>query len=60
MQVFLNANQSYPRLKGVQTNMYKCFLPQFWMVGSAKVVLGLIYQEGIHIDANGGLAVVPR
>ncbi|RMG95049.1 MAG: hypothetical protein D6708_03600, partial [Candidatus Dadabacteria bacterium] len=32
-QNFLNALQNYPLLKGVQTNLYKCFLPQAWMIG---------------------------
>ena len=33
-QKFLNAVQNYPLLRGQQTNLYKCFLPQTWRVGS--------------------------
>ena len=29
-QNFLNAIQNYPLLKGSQTNLFKCFLPQAW------------------------------
>lgn len=29
-QNFLNGEQNYPLLKGMQTNLYKCFLPQAW------------------------------
>ena len=29
-QAFLNATQNYVLLKGQQTNLYKCFLPQAW------------------------------
>ncbi len=32
-QNFLNALQNYPILKGMQTNLYKCFLPVAWMIG---------------------------
>ena len=34
MQAFLNGRQNYPLLAGQQTNLYKCFLPQAWMIGS--------------------------
>ncbi|MGA3735639.1 hypothetical protein, partial [Escherichia coli] len=36
MQNFLNAQQNYPVLRGVQTNLYKCFLPQAWRLGAEK------------------------
>ena len=29
-QEFLNATQNYPLLKGVQSNLYKCFMPLSW------------------------------
>ncbi|MEE4359125.1 MAG: hypothetical protein V2I97_21835, partial [Desulfococcaceae bacterium] len=32
-QNFLNGLQNYPLLKGMQTNLYKCFLPLAWMIG---------------------------
>ena len=54
-QNFLNAVQNYPLLKGVQTNLYKCFLPQAWMVGSPQAVSGFLHPEGIYDDPRGGL-----
>lgn len=62
-QSFLNATQNYPALKGVQTNLYKCFLPQAWMIGGKMAVSGFIHEEGIYEDSNGGLfrtQVYPR
>ena len=45
-QNFLNGLQNYPQLKGMQTNLYKCFLPQAWMVGSLGGVAGFLHPEG--------------
>ncbi|HRD68040.1 MAG TPA: class I SAM-dependent DNA methyltransferase, partial [Candidatus Competibacter sp.] len=62
-QNFLNAMQNYPLLKGVQTNLYKCFLPQAWLIGNAGAVAGFLHPEGIYDDPKGGLfraAVYPR
>lgn len=62
-QNFLNAMQNYPLLKGVQTNLYKCFLPQAWMIGNTGAVAGFLHPEGIYDDPKGGLfrtAVYPR
>ncbi len=63
MQNFLNAQQNYPVLRGVQTNLYKCFLPQAWRLGAQKGVSGFLHPEGIYDDPKGGLlraAVYPR
>jgi type I restriction-modification system DNA methylase subunit len=63
MQAFLNATQNYPLLKGVQTNLYKCFLPQAWMLGNANGVSGFLHPEGVYDDPKGGpfrAAVYPR
>jgi hypothetical protein len=54
-QNFLNAYQNYPLLKGVQTNLYKCFLPQAWMVGSDMGVYGFLHPEGVYDDPKGGI-----
>ena len=62
-QNFLNALQNYPLLKGMQTNLYKCFLPQAWMVGSDTGVAGFLHPEGIYDDPRGGafrVAMYPR
>ncbi|MBI9088302.1 MAG: hypothetical protein JEZ12_03740 [Desulfobacterium sp.] len=51
-QAFLNALQNYPMLKGIQTNLYKCFLPQAWMWGTG--VSAFLHPEGIYDDSKGG------
>lgn len=53
-QAFLNAVGNYPLLRGVQTNLYKCFLPRAWAHSSAKGVSGFLHPEGIYDDPNGG------
>ena len=51
---FLNARQNYPVLEGVQTNLYKCFLPQAWMIGSSRGYSGFLHPEGVYDDPKGG------
>ena len=53
-QAFLNATQNYPDLTGQKTNLFKCFLPQSWMIGSKSGVAGFLHPEGIYDDPNGG------
>ena len=53
-QNFLNARQNYPLLAGQQTNLYKCFLPQAWMIGSEDGVAGFLHPEGVYDDPKGG------
>ena len=53
-QAMLNAVQNYPLLKGVQTNLYKCFLPVAWRLASAQGVTGLLHPEGPYDDPKGG------
>ena len=53
-QAFLNAGQNYPLLAGQQTNLYKCFLPQAWMIGSENGVAGFLHPEGVYDDPKGG------
>ena len=62
-QNFLNARQNYPLLAGQQTNLYKCFLPQAWMIGSEDGVAGFLHPEGVYDDPKGGAfreALYPR
>ena len=40
-QNFLNGYQNYPVLRGTQSNLYKCFLPQAWMIGKENRCLRL-------------------
>ena len=51
-QAFLNALQNYSELKGQQTNLYKCFLPQAWGVGTG--VSAFIHPDGVYDDPKGG------
>lgn len=53
-QSFLNALQNYPELRGVQTNLYKCFLPQAWRWGSERGVSGFLHPEGVYDDPKSG------
>ncbi len=62
-QNFLNGLVNYPELKGIQTNLYKCFLPQAWRVGNENGVGGFLHPEGVYDDPNGGTlraAIYPR
>jgi hypothetical protein len=53
-QNFLNAVQNYPLLKGVQTNLYKCFMPLTWGLNSSQGISGLLHPEGPYDDPRGG------
>ena len=53
-QNYLNAIQNYPLLKGVQTNLYKCFVPQAWSVLRVEEVAGFLHPEGVYEDPKGG------
>ena len=60
-QEFLNAMQNYALLRGVQSNLYKCFLPVVWRNGVG--VQGMLHPEGLYDDPNGGAlrsALYPR
>ncbi len=54
-QNFLNAVQNYPLLKGVQTNLYKCFMPLAWGLNSELGVTALLHPEGPYDDPKGGM-----
>jgi len=51
-QNFLNAEQNYSLLKGQQTNLYKCFLPQAWQFGGKSGVSAFVHPNGIFDDPN--------
>ncbi|MBR6862350.1 MAG: class I SAM-dependent DNA methyltransferase [Acidaminococcaceae bacterium] len=53
-QAFLNAVQNYNDLKGQQTNLFKCFLPQAWQFNSERGVSAFIHPEGVYDDPKGG------
>lgn len=54
-QAFLNATANYPDLKGQQTNLFKCFLPQAWMFGGTAGVSAFVHPDGVYDDPKGGL-----
>jgi hypothetical protein len=53
-QNFLNATQNYPLLKGMKTNLYKCFLPLGWKLNSEFGIAGYLHPEGPYDDPDGG------
>ena len=53
-QSFLNAMQNYPALVKQQTNLFKCFLPQAWMISTGSGVAGFLHPDGIYDDPKGG------
>ncbi|MEG4505623.1 N-6 DNA methylase [Microcoleus sp. F6_B4] len=62
-QLFLNAYQNYPLLKGQKANLYKCFIPQSWYFSNQRGVQAFIHQDSIYDDPNGGVfraAIYPR
>ncbi|MFH1872618.1 MAG: class I SAM-dependent DNA methyltransferase [Pseudomonadota bacterium] len=54
-QNYLNAQQNYPLLKGLATNLYKCFLPKGWQLAKESGVVGYLHPEGPYDDPNGGI-----
>ena len=53
-QAFLNARQNYASLAGQQTNLYKCFLPQAWMILGEVGIVGLLHPDSVYDDPKGG------
>lgn len=51
---FLNAVQNYPELKGQQTDLFKCFIPQSWKYLCESGYVGLIHPNSVFDDTNGG------
>src|SRR5690606_3888041 len=41
-------------LRGVQTNLYKCFLVQGWRLSRRVAAVGLFHQAGLLDDPKGG------
>jgi hypothetical protein len=53
-QNYLTAKQNYPLLIGTQTNLYKCFMTQGWLIGAPSGVQGFLHPEGTYDDPGGG------
>ena len=54
-QAYLSAEQNYPLLAGQKTNLYKCFLPQAWIIGNEHGVAGFLHPEGVYDAPAGGV-----
>lgn len=52
-QYYLNAFCNYPILKGQQTNLYKCFLPQSWYANNRRGVSAFVHPDGVFDDPKG-------
>lgn len=52
---FLNAIHNYPLLKGQQTNLYKCFLPQAWQYSTSEGVSAFVHPDGVYDEPKGGV-----
>lgn len=50
---YMNAIENYSDLQGVQTNHYKCFLPQAWKVCGDAGVFAFIHPDGVFDDSKG-------
>lgn len=54
-QAFLNAVSNYPLLKGQQTNLFKCFIPQAWSFTNKDGISSFLHPDGIYNDPNAGI-----
>ena len=53
-QCFMSAVQNYKLLKGMKTNLFKCFLPQAWDFGHQEGISAFVHPDGVYDDPNGG------
>ena len=53
-QSFLSARQNYPLLVE-HPNLYKCFLPQAWMIANSHGAAGFLHPEGVFDAPKGGV-----
>ena len=51
---YCNADSNYSLLKGQQSNLYKCFLPQSWYSAKENGISAFIHPDGVYDDPNGG------
>ena len=51
---FLNSPANNPELAGVQTNLYKFFIPLAFRINNEEGVTGYLHPEGVYDDPNGG------
>ena len=53
-QNFLNDYQNYSVLRGIQTNLYKCFITKSFELLRSEGLSGFITQDGMYNDPKGG------
>jgi hypothetical protein len=53
-QNYLNSHSNYPVLRGLQTNLYKCFLPLSWGLNKSQGISALLHPQGPYDDPRGG------
>lgn len=53
-QNYMSATQNYPLLKGMKTNLFKCFLPQAWDFGGKSGISAFVHPDGVYDDPKGG------
>ena len=54
LQRFFSSTQNYALLAGSRTNLFKCFLPQSWMISNRLGVSALLHPESVYEDPNWG------
>ena len=54
-RAYFNGEQNFSILKGMKSNLYKCFIPLGWRLSSNDGVVGYLHPEGIYDDPDGGL-----
>ena len=52
-QSYINATVNYHSLKGLQGNLYECFLPQAWTFTNIHGTFALIHPESVFNDSKG-------
>ncbi|MGF1802629.1 hypothetical protein L4D11_18305 [Vibrio gigantis] len=54
-QNYLAATCNYKNLKGVKSNLYKCFISKSWELIPKKAICGLLHPDGVYDDPMGGI-----
>ena len=55
MKNYLNSLNSFPILKKLQSNLYKCFLTQSWYIGNKSGVAGFVHESELFSESKGML-----
>ena len=54
LQNFFGSTQNYSLLRGLITNLFKCFLPQSWMVTNSIGISALLHPDSVYEEPRGG------